>query len=116
MELIHNFSLIHDDIIDESDLRRGHPTANNTWGNDNLSIESPYVRQGGKLLKPVGTPGDEIKDYKINLKRLDEDVEPVSCQEDPEGFRMSRAAQFSVWSEETLASYRQDLEKAIHLL
>ena len=32
-------------------------------GNDNISIESPYVRQGGKLLKPIGTPGSEIKQY-----------------------------------------------------
>ena len=39
--------------------------------------------------------------------------EPVSCQQDPEEFRMSRAAQFSVWSEKTLASYRKDLEKAV---
>jgi hypothetical protein len=39
--------------------------------------------------------------------------EPVSCQQDPEGFRMNRAAQFSVWSEQTLASYREDLEKAV---
>lgn len=37
---------------------------------------------------------------------------PVSCQRDPEGFRMTRAAQFSVWSEQTLASYRNDLENA----
>ncbi|MCG6980641.1 MAG: hypothetical protein LJE88_04465 [Deltaproteobacteria bacterium] len=35
----------------------------NTSGNDNISIESPYIRQGGKLLKPVGTPGSEIKQY-----------------------------------------------------
>jgi hypothetical protein len=35
----------------------------NTSGNDNISIESPYLRQGGKLLKAVGTPGDEIKTY-----------------------------------------------------
>jgi hypothetical protein len=39
--------------------------------------------------------------------------EPVSCQQDPEGFRVNRAAQFSVWSEQTLASYREDLEKAV---
>lgn len=39
--------------------------------------------------------------------------EPVSCQQDPEGFRVNRAAQFSVWSEQTLASYRQDLERAV---
>jgi type IV pilus assembly protein PilY1 len=30
---------------------------------DNISIESPYLRQGGKLLKAVGTPGDEITTY-----------------------------------------------------
>jgi hypothetical protein len=35
----------------------------NYWGNDNISIESSYVRQGGKLLKPVGTSGSEIKQY-----------------------------------------------------
>ena len=39
--------------------------------------------------------------------------EPVSCQQDPEGFRMYRAAQFSVWSDQTLASYRGDLERAV---
>jgi len=33
LEMIHTATLIHDDIIDESDLRRGQPTANNTWGN-----------------------------------------------------------------------------------
>ena len=30
---------------------------------DNISIEDPYVRNGGKLLKPVGTPGTEINAY-----------------------------------------------------
>ena len=39
--------------------------------------------------------------------------EPVSCQQDPEGFRMNRAAQFSVWSDQTLASYKDDLEQAV---
>jgi octaprenyl-diphosphate synthase len=33
VELIHTATLIHDDIIDESDLRRGKPTANHTFGN-----------------------------------------------------------------------------------
>ncbi len=38
--------------------------------------------------------------------------EPVSCQQDPDGFRATRTAQFSVWSERALASYREDLERA----
>jgi geranylgeranyl diphosphate synthase type I len=32
VELIHNFSLIHDDIEDNSDLRRGRPTVWKIWG------------------------------------------------------------------------------------
>ena len=32
-EMIHTASLVHDDVIDESDIRRGKPTANARWGN-----------------------------------------------------------------------------------
>ena len=32
VELIHNFSLVHDDIQDNSDLRRGRPTVWKQWG------------------------------------------------------------------------------------
>lgn len=32
-ELIHAASLLHDDIVDESSLRRGSPTVNYKWGN-----------------------------------------------------------------------------------
>ena len=35
-----------------------------------------------------------------------------SCQEDPEGFRLHRRAQFSIWSEDTLQSYLDDLKGA----
>jgi geranylgeranyl pyrophosphate synthase len=32
-ELIHTASLLHDDVVDEGELRRGQPTANAIWGN-----------------------------------------------------------------------------------
>jgi geranylgeranyl diphosphate synthase, type II len=32
VELFHNFSLIHDDIMDEAPLRRGQPTVHARWG------------------------------------------------------------------------------------
>lgn len=33
LEMLHNASLIHDDIVDETTLRRGLPTVNAVWGN-----------------------------------------------------------------------------------
>ena len=33
VEFIHTATLFHDDVIDESELRRGRPTANSIWGN-----------------------------------------------------------------------------------
>lgn len=33
LEMLHNASLIHDDVIDETELRRGLPTINSQWGN-----------------------------------------------------------------------------------
>lgn len=33
IEFIHTATLLHDDVVDESDLRRGHETANAIWGN-----------------------------------------------------------------------------------
>jgi hypothetical protein len=36
----------------------------------------------------------------------------ASCQEDPDTFRIIRSGGFTVWSEDTLESYRTDLEEA----
>ena len=33
VEFIHTATLLHDDVVDESDLRRGNATANAVWGN-----------------------------------------------------------------------------------
>ena len=43
VEMIHTATLIHDDIIDGSDLRRGHPTANNTWGNQTTVLVGDWL-------------------------------------------------------------------------
>lgn len=39
IEFFHNFSLIHDDIMDKAPLRRGKPTVHQKW-NDNVAILS----------------------------------------------------------------------------
>lgn len=37
-EMIHTASLVHDDVIDEADTRRGKPTVNARWGNRQVCI------------------------------------------------------------------------------
>jgi hypothetical protein len=54
----------------------------------------------------------EILDRELEMFLSVRAREPVSCQQDPEGFRLHRGAQFSVWSEATLGAYRNDLERA----
>lgn len=39
LELFHNFTLLHDDIMDESPIRRGHPTVYKKW-DSNVAILS----------------------------------------------------------------------------
>lgn len=34
IELVHSFTLIHDDIMDQDSLRRGYPAVHTIWGND----------------------------------------------------------------------------------
>jgi octaprenyl-diphosphate synthase len=43
VEFIHTATLIHDDIIDESDLRRGQPTANHQWGNQTTVLVGDWL-------------------------------------------------------------------------
>lgn len=39
IEMFHNFTLLHDDVMDHADLRRGRPTVHRRW-NDNVAILS----------------------------------------------------------------------------
>lgn len=39
IELFHNFTLLHDDVMDRADLRRGKPTVHTRW-NENVAILS----------------------------------------------------------------------------
>ena len=43
VELLHAASLLHDDVIDESALRRGQPTGNALWGNQVAALAGTFL-------------------------------------------------------------------------
>ncbi len=43
VELIHSATLLHDDVIDESGLRRGVKTTNSVWGNQSTILVGDYL-------------------------------------------------------------------------
>ena len=63
LEVFHNFTLLHDDIMDKADMRRGQPTVHVKW-NDNTAILS-----GDAML---------IKAYQL-LAKCKADVFPAIC-------------------------------------
>ena len=43
VEMIHTATLVHDDIIDGADTRRGRPSANTTWGNEKCVLAGDWL-------------------------------------------------------------------------
>jgi octaprenyl-diphosphate synthase len=43
VEFMHNATLLHDDVVDESDLRRGPPAAPNKWGNQASVVVGDFL-------------------------------------------------------------------------
>ena len=43
VEFIHTATLLHDDVVDESDLRRGRDTANAVWGNQASGLGGDFL-------------------------------------------------------------------------
>ncbi len=59
LEVFHNFTLLHDDVMDKADVRRGRPTVHVKW-NENTAILSgdQMVIEAYKLLS--GVPADKL--------------------------------------------------------
>jgi octaprenyl-diphosphate synthase len=43
VEMLHTATLVHDDIIDEAELRRGRPSSNTTWGNSKCVLAGDWL-------------------------------------------------------------------------
>ncbi|MDE5871468.1 MAG: polyprenyl synthetase family protein [Muribaculaceae bacterium] len=84
IEMFHNFTLLHDDVMDKSDLRRGRPTVHSKWdentailsGDTMLTLATKLVSQvDDSILRPVL---DTFNDQALRVyegQRLDMDFE-----------------------------------------
>lgn len=62
VELIHAGALIHDDIIDNSDLRRGNPTVHKVLGNPLAILTGDTIAAlAGKALNSFPAPDDRLR-------------------------------------------------------
>ena len=56
VEMLHTATLIHDDVIDESDIRRGQATVNALWGNTTAVLSGDYLLS--KAMRILSNPVD----------------------------------------------------------
>ncbi len=55
IEVFHNFTLLHDDVMDKADMRRGKPTVHNYW-NENAAILSGDAMQIMAFMQVMKAP------------------------------------------------------------
>jgi len=61
IEMTHLATLYHDDVIDEADVRRGVPSANQTWGNKVAILAGDYLfARASKISAEVGGEVPEV--------------------------------------------------------
>ncbi|MGQ0699531.1 MAG: polyprenyl synthetase family protein [Panacagrimonas sp.] len=57
VEFIHTATLLHDDVVDHSDLRRGRKTANAVWGNEGAVLSGDFLySRGFQMMVDAGRP------------------------------------------------------------
>lgn len=88
IEMFHNFTLVHDDVMDESEMRRGKPTVVNKWGRDTailsgdtmLTLASQYMSEvPDTCLRPVLDEFNRIAIGVYEGQQLDMEFE--KCEE-----------------------------------
>ena len=91
-EIIHMATLVHDDLIDASDRRRGRPTVHAKWGlAESVLIGDHLFARGFSLLAATGDPRVVQVMSDIVARTCAGEIEEVAAQWDldvtPEGYR-----------------------------
>lgn len=57
IEFLHTATLLHDDVVDESNMRRGRPTVNAVWGNAASVLVGDFlISRAFQLVVSIGNP------------------------------------------------------------
>ena len=69
IEFIHTATLLHDDVVDASTLRRGNPTANDVWGNEASVLVGDflYSRSFEMMVRAGSMPVMEVMAVTTNV-------------------------------------------------
>ncbi|MEG1574778.1 MAG: polyprenyl synthetase family protein [Bacteroidales bacterium] len=69
IEIFHNFTLLHDDVMDKADIRRGRPTVHKAWS-ENVAILSGDAMQIIAYQKIGETPRDRLKEVLCHFTEI----------------------------------------------
>jgi len=92
IEFIHTASLLHDDVVDSSDMRRGNPSANAVWGNQASVLVGDYLfSRSFQML---------VQDNDMSMLKLMSDV--TNALAEGEVLQLSRTFHLEMTEEECL--------------
>src|SRR5687768_14737859 len=99
VELVHMATLVHDDVVDDTSTRRGHPTANAVFGNGIAVLTGDYLL--AKAMRLLALDGDlriirTVSD--ITIEMSEGEVMELAAAGDP---NLSLASYFEILRKKT---------------
>jgi octaprenyl-diphosphate synthase len=72
VEILHTATLVHDDVVDEADTRRGFPSINAVWKNKIAVLMGDYLLSRGLLLSLEHDDVDFLRITSTSVRRMSE--------------------------------------------
>jgi octaprenyl-diphosphate synthase len=72
VELLHTATLVHDDVVDNAETRRGFPSINAVWKNKIAVLMGDYLLSRGLMLSIEGNDFDFLRVVTNTVKRMSE--------------------------------------------
>ncbi|MFP8873911.1 MAG: polyprenyl synthetase family protein [Myxococcota bacterium] len=72
IELLHTATLIHDDVVDMSSLRRGEPSANAVWGNRRAVLAGDFLYARASCMVLEDGNAEILEMFALSIQRMAE--------------------------------------------